>query len=337
MRRMGIISLVIVLALALALPAIWFGLHRGEDRAEGVGALQVATPLASPQASPAASPVASPVKGTPAPATPVPTPPPTPLQALLPTTGEVPSGLAPVQDDQRSADQVANQLAMPSGNATETAQQLRAWGWQGAYERQFRVAQGQQPAAGGITWLWTVVYRFANPTAATAAYDALTASAQAVGGLSATPVASLGNEARGLTEGGNDAVFNLWVRSKNDVIWIGGTAKKGYPRAQVEAVAQTILAKEAGVSLRATPIASPAAGPVIKIGMTVTTTDGSNMRSGPTTTENNVVEVVLPGTPLTVTGPSVVGDGHTWWPVTDPATGAKGYIASELIVPLPAS
>jgi hypothetical protein len=66
----------------------------------------------------------------------------------------------------------------------------------------------------------------------------------------------------------------------------------------------------------------------------VTNTDDVNIRSSPTTQEDNVVDqVVEPGSELVITGPSEEGDDRLWWPVENPETGLTGYVADELIDP----
>ena len=62
--------------------------------------------------------------------------------------------------------------------------------------------------------------------------------------------------------------------------------------------------------------------------------DQVRMRSGPSTTAE-IVEELSQGTELTVTGAPEEGDGYTWYPVEDPKTGNKGYIAQQLIEPVP--
>jgi len=311
MRRLRSVSLHTALAL-LIVPVLGVALLAGGILAQG------ATPQASPRP---ASPVA----------TPKPVPTTTVLQAFLPTAQDVPGGLVPVQDDQRTIDQVALQIAGAGGDIAAATQKLHAWGFAGDVERQFRVPSGQQPGAGGITWLWVVIYRFADPTAAAPAYTALASGAQSSLGLTPTTIPQIGDQAEGLTR--SDGLFNVWLRSGRDVIWLGGTAQKGFPGAQLEALARAIVDLQTGKAIPATPVAAGTPGAAaIHVGSTVVTTDASNMRSGPSTTAS-VVVVEPAGTTLTVTGPSVVGDGYTWWPVKDPNTGQTGYIASQLLQP----
>ena len=79
------------------------------------------------------------------------------------------------------------------------------------------------------------------------------------------------------------------------------------------------------------------AEPTIREGSTVVVTAaGLNLRAGPATAAA-VVAVLPQGTTLTVTGPSATGDGYTWWPVTDPATGQSGYAAAPFLAAVAAS
>jgi hypothetical protein len=66
----------------------------------------------------------------------------------------------------------------------------------------------------------------------------------------------------------------------------------------------------------------------------VTNDPDVNVRSGPTTQEENVLETIAEqGTELTITGESVEGDDRVWWPVLNVETGVEGYVADELIDP----
>ncbi len=62
----------------------------------------------------------------------------------------------------------------------------------------------------------------------------------------------------------------------------------------------------------------------------VTNDQGVNLRKS-ASTDATVVKALPQGTELTVTGGPKEADGHTWYPVKDPATGDKGWIASEFL------
>lgn len=62
----------------------------------------------------------------------------------------------------------------------------------------------------------------------------------------------------------------------------------------------------------------------------VTTEDLVNLRSEPST-DAEVVEEMKRGTKLVVTGPPEEAAGLTWYPVEDPKTGNKGYVAQQFI------
>lgn len=311
--------------------------HRPE---QAQAAASTATTIPQPMtASPAATPNATPA-GTP-------TPPPIPaVAALLPTDNDVPKGLVPSSDDKRDAAQVADQLAGGSGDAAATSaaqQDLKTWGWSEAIERQFRPPQqGEQTAAAtappqaassGIQWMWVVIYRFGTPAGATSAFDQLTAQAKALNGLSETATSKIGEQTLGLARKGNDGLFHLWFRVGTDVVWIGGTSTNGFPRADVEATAQTIWARDSAQAGTAKPAATPvAANTVVKVGDTATVSDGSNVRQS-AAANAAVVTTVGNGDEIKITGPSVVADGHAWWPITVTASGQSGFIASSLVVP----
>jgi hypothetical protein len=59
--------------------------------------------------------------------------------------------------------------------------------------------------------------------------------------------------------------------------------------------------------------------------------DEVNMRSAPTTQEENVVAVLSEGTELVVTGAPEEAEGYIWYPVRNDVTGDEGYIADELL------
>lgn len=304
---------------------------------------QAAAATSIPQAPPA-SPAATPAAATPAG---TPTPPPLPaLAALLPTDNDVPSGLVPSSDEKRDAAQVADQLTGGSGDAAASAtaqQDLKSWGWSEAIEREFRppqeseataAPQGQQGvAADGIRWMWVTIYRFDTPTGASKAFDQLTAQAKTLSGMNETATGKIGDQTLGLARKGNDGLFHLWFRIGTDVVWIGGTSTKAFPRADIEATAQTIWARDGVQQFGTAPAATPvAAKSVVKVGDTATVSDGSNVRQS-AAADATVVTTVGPGDEIKVTDPSVVADGHAWWPITVPGTGETGYIASSLVVP----
>ncbi|MFL5759149.1 MAG: DUF4352 domain-containing protein [Thermomicrobiales bacterium] len=62
----------------------------------------------------------------------------------------------------------------------------------------------------------------------------------------------------------------------------------------------------------------------------VTNDQGVNLRKS-ASTDAAVVATYPQGTVLTVTGGSKEADGHTWYPVKNPDTGDKGWVASEFL------
>lgn len=106
----------------------------------------------------------------------------------------------------------------------------------------------------------------------------------------------------------------------------------------------TLLTIEGGTDLAPVAIATPvapiedqatpplASSPAdLQAGATVTVNDNDvPMRAAPSTGAQTVATLAL-GTELTVVGPPVEGDGFTWVPVTDPATGTIGYVRIEFI------
>ena len=60
------------------------------------------------------------------------------------------------------------------------------------------------------------------------------------------------------------------------------------------------------------------------------TTAGVNLRTEPSTAAP-VAGTLTPANTLRVTGPAVAGDGRTWVPVVDEATGTAGYVAEEFV------
>ena len=57
--------------------------------------------------------------------------------------------------------------------------------------------------------------------------------------------------------------------------------------------------------------------------------DGANLRTD-ATSSSDIIDTLLEGTQLTVTGDAVEGDGLVWWPVTGDA--GDGWIASDFLV-----
>jgi Bacterial SH3 domain/Domain of unknown function (DUF4352) len=69
----------------------------------------------------------------------------------------------------------------------------------------------------------------------------------------------------------------------------------------------------------------------LQVGDKVVTNDqGINLRKS-ASTDAAVVATLPQGTALTVTGGPKEADGHTWYPVKNPDTGDKGWIASEFL------
>ncbi len=62
----------------------------------------------------------------------------------------------------------------------------------------------------------------------------------------------------------------------------------------------------------------------------IVTENGVRMRTAPSTSADIIAELAR-GTTLTVTGAAEVGDGLTWYPVEDPATGQTGYVAADYL------
>lgn len=62
----------------------------------------------------------------------------------------------------------------------------------------------------------------------------------------------------------------------------------------------------------------------------VVISDDVNMRSGPSTDES-IVDQLVEGTELNVIGESVEGGEYLWVEVQDPATGLQGYVASVFL------
>lgn len=71
-------------------------------------------------------------------------------------------------------------------------------------------------------------------------------------------------------------------------------------------------------------------GPIQTGTTVVVTDDGVRMRAEPST-KGQIVAELAKGTELTVTGPAGQGDGLTWYPVKDPATGNTGYVAADYL------
>ena len=98
--------------------------------------------------------------------------------------------------------------------------------------------------------------------------------------------------------------------------------------------AETPEEEEAATSTPVETATAPAAATGIEPGSSVITgIADTNLRDSPAL--GGAIVTTLPlGTELTITGPSVIGDDFTWWPVTVVATGEAGYVVEDLLVPL---
>ncbi len=71
----------------------------------------------------------------------------------------------------------------------------------------------------------------------------------------------------------------------------------------------------------------------LKVGTKVVTNeDLVRLRAG-ATTDSDIVDELSSGTVLTITGEPTDGDGFTWYPVKNEATGETGFVAQHLIEP----
>ena len=290
-------------------------------------------------ATSAASPVPGGTPGaTPAAASPTPIPTPTvALNELLPGAAEAPLGLVFERDEQRAVEDVAYQLA---GQATDeairaqAADQLAAWGFDGAVVRYFRPdqtplpeapAQPPPPPPSGIRWLWVAAYRFADPASVDDAYDDLVAAALATDErLQPVDVVALGDETDAFISNDADGLFHVWLRTEFDIVWIAGTSSAGFPQADVEALARVVALRAAG----------EAPGTGLRIGGIAAPVSAANLRAEPSTAAL-IITTMPPGTLVVVTGPAVpnADEGRDWWPVEVIATGEVGWVAGELLAP----
>ena len=275
-------------------------------------------------------------EGTPASPTPIPTPT-VSLEAVVPVADEAPLGLVFERDEQRAVEDVAYQLAGQSTDEAaraEAADQLAAWGFDGAIVRYFRPDQTPLPEApdqapppppSGIRWLWVAAYRFADPTAVDDAYDDLVAAALTTDErLQAIEVVPIGEETDAFVSNDADGLFHVWFRTEFDIVWIAGTSSAGYPQADVEALARVVALRAAG----------EAPGTGLRIGGIAAPVSAANLRIEPSTAAL-ILTTLAPGTPVVVTGPAVpnADEGRDWWPVEVIATGEVGWVAGELLAP----
>jgi WD40 repeat protein len=102
-------------------------------------------------------------------------------------------------------------------------------------------------------------------------------------------------------------------------------------------LAGTIITVEGGLDFATPEPTPPTPEPTTPVegvfapGQTVVTNDANvAMRAAPSTGAVVVLELEQ-GAALTVTGPSVEGDGFVWWPVIEPETQTVGYVREELL------
>ena len=79
----------------------------------------------------------------------------------------------------------------------------------------------------------------------------------------------------------------------------------------------------------ATPATDGARGE-IRVGTSATVAIDVRLRAAPSPDAIAVADLAR-GAEVTVVAPSVEGDGFTWWPVTDPATGTIGYVRADVL------
>jgi hypothetical protein len=155
---------------------------------------------------------------------------------VLPSVRQLPEGFVVSEEGAYSKSDIASQLGE---NGEEL---LREWKWRENAYRSFLVPDDVAPDPDTTTFLIVSVHRFGGSAGARDALDFL-ANVLAASGYQEADAPRIGDQQRALTQSGDANIYVLYVRSGYYVIRIGGSSPAGDPSADVNALAEAIVAE----------------------------------------------------------------------------------------------
>lgn len=154
---------------------------------------------------------------------------------VLPSVRQLPDGFVVSEEGAYSKDDIVSQLGE---NGEEL---LREWKWRENAYRSFLIPDDVAPDPDTTTFLIVSVHRFGGSAGAKEALDYL-ANVLAASGYEEAEVPAIGDQQRALTQSGDANIYVLYVRSGYYVIRIGGSSPAGDPSADVNALAEKLVA-----------------------------------------------------------------------------------------------
>lgn len=147
-------------------------------------------------------------------------------EGLLPTEEDVPAGLVTTDEARLTTiDEVVSGFSDPE----DAAVQLETWGWVENASRTFELAEGAEPPANNLTFLYVSIHQFGTVEAAQAALTYFADDLMASSGFEPAEAGDIGETARGLVsqiEGGAE-IGALYVQQGPFLLRIGTTASEG--------------------------------------------------------------------------------------------------------------
>ncbi|MCO5223093.1 MAG: hypothetical protein M9947_16190 [Thermomicrobiales bacterium] len=161
-------------------------------------------------------------------------------QAFLPDPSVLPGDWSVTNEGERTKAEVADAVG-PDGDAL-----LTSWRWRENFYSDLN-RNDAADAPEDASFINVSVHRFANAEGASEALTALSDIVVAVQGLQDVETPAIGDLARGLYGPGDGVnLYVLYVQQGNYVIRLGGSSATGDPSATVNALAEEILASQAG-------------------------------------------------------------------------------------------
>lgn len=170
----------------------------------------------------------------------MPTPPVAGLAALLPSTSELPPGLALVSESALTAE--AMPLTFPA--PAEAAERLSSWGWQEHLSRSFVAAGEMVPGAPSSVEI--SLHRFASDSGAASALPYFAESRAEARGFSVTPIESMpADEAEVVGQGAEGNEATLFVRLGNVLVRVTAVVPDGPAKDVARQIADAVAVKHA--------------------------------------------------------------------------------------------
>jgi hypothetical protein len=161
------------------------------------------------------------------------------LADLLPTERDLPAGLVAAPLEQRTLDDVAQNLGVEDAEL-----KLNEWGWDGNVVQAFALPADVPPAPGATTNVIVSVHRFASPTAASEAFIYFSNILMDTGAYEEFDSEPIGDEIRLLKGSPEGALLAVaYVRDGEVLYRIGGSSPDGDPEEDVKTVARAVVAQ----------------------------------------------------------------------------------------------